>query len=300
MGGPFDRTGTNTADEVVQPTTQTGDVEDRGVIFGPTDDITINTADAASGQASDSGVLFGPTDAIDITPLPTETGTFEDSGIIFGGRLGITGVPVTPGGGADGNTTYDLTRTDEAINLVGSNGTTDTVTPVARIPSDANNAAISGIRIGDTSYRIVGGSGAEDDRTDLERFRTKINDADTERRFTFTSGVPNVITYDIDGEIGNVVGNFTFVNGLPERVVYTGALVDSITNRVGGEFIKRFVFNNGLPQRIIWQEITGALLTLTDDGWLSDSTGTATLTDDGWFTADGWEVTDDGYLMEAS
>ena len=128
MGGPFDRTGTNTADETIQPTPQTGDVEDRGVIFGPSDDITIDQPTADSGQASDSGILFGPTDSISIVPEEAEVGTFMDSGLIFGGREELTGVPTGGGGTADGNTTYDLIRDDDDIVLVGSDGSRDAVT----------------------------------------------------------------------------------------------------------------------------------------------------------------------------
>ena len=295
----------------------------RGGLFGGAVDQTtpaITPAAQPSGETTSrsQGGFFGGGASTAAAPsggtAPSGSSSTEAEGGLFSGPA--TGGTTDGQGGTssdEGGTTSDValgSLFDGAGSSVivregprgpegppGMNGMDGTV--VTANPPGDDGDDLTRIRIGEANYNIAGG-GADDDRTDLERFRAKITLADTERRPVFVDGLPQTFTFDIDGEVGNVLGTYTFVDGLPERIVYTGALVDSITGFTGGEFIKRFIFSGGLPSRIFWEEITGALLTLTDDGWLSDSTGTATLTDDGWFTAMGWELTDDGYLMEAN
>ena len=104
MAGPFSRIGINSApsesDDTPVEATQTG----QGVIFGPTDVITVDQADPQTGTIDDQGVIFGP--ELETTPVNVdpETGEVENPGVIFGPEF----VPsLSPTGGGDGVVSVD-------------------------------------------------------------------------------------------------------------------------------------------------------------------------------------------------
>ena len=120
---------------------------------------------------------------------------------------------------------------------------------------------------------------------------------DQGRTSTITLNVRNMGTvtqtfnYNNDGAVSTITYEDATGSVLTDLATAAGRVNEILTRQINPEegVIDRWLF-----------VLPGAILVLTNDGWLSDTNEIATLTDDGWFTANGWELTNDGYLMEAN
>ena len=110
-----------------------------------------------------------------------------------------------------------------------------------------------------------------------------------------------------DNSMGTLQVNRT--GAFTDNREYRGPSIDALGRQATGATVeqalfRRFTRPGGVfTNRRFWtfdNAVLGAMLTLTENGWLVDSTTIATLTENGFLTATGYTLTENGFLQETS